>query len=253
MPPTPDWLLPLLAAPFMGSFLGLLVVRLPAGEGVVRGRSTCRRCGRALGPRDLVPLLSWAWTGGRCRYCGARLGWLYPGIELAAVGVVLWAAAATSGWVLWASCALGWTLLALAAIDLRALLLPDALTLPLVPAGLAAAWLIDPGLLPHHVLGAALGFAVFAAVGWLYSRLRGREGLGPGDAKLLAAAGAWVSWAGLPSVVLLAGLAALAAVVLAGIVPGGGGMPARDRPIAFGAYLALGTWLVWLHGPLVIG
>ena len=163
MSPTPDWLPPLLAAPFVGSFLGLLVVRLPAGEGGVRGRSACRRCRRKLGPLDLVPLLSWAWTRGRCRHCGARLGWLYPGIELAAVGVVVWAAAATSGWVLWASCALGWTLLALAVIDLRALLLPDALTVPLVPAGLAAAWLIDPGLLPHHVLGAALGFAVSAA------------------------------------------------------------------------------------------
>ena len=248
----PAWLLPALAAPFVGSFLGLLIVRLPAGEGVVWGRSGCRSCGRALGARDLVPVVSWLCALGRCRYCHVRLGWFYPGIELAALGVVLWAAAVSSGWLFWASCGLGWTLLALAVIDHRKFVLPDVLTLPLVPAGVAVAGLIDPALLPHHLMGALAGFAGFAGVGWCYGRLRGRDGLGLGDAKLLAAAGAWVSWVGLPSVVLLAGAAALA-LAFAGAAVRGGGLPAADRPIAFGPYLALATWLVWLHGPVVIG
>lgn len=242
--------LAILAAPFVGSFLGLLVVRLPAGEGVISGRSTCRSCRHPLGVPDLVPFLSWLWAKGRCRHCRAPVTALYPGIELAALGIALWAAAVTSGWVFWASCALGWTLLALALIDWRTLILPDALTLPLLVAGLGVAWLIDPRAALEHLLGAGLGFALFASIAWAYARLRGREGLGLGDAKLLAAAGAWVSWTGLPSVVLLAALAALAAT-LAGML--GGAVAERDRPIAFGPFLALGTWLVWLYGPIVVG
>jgi leader peptidase (prepilin peptidase)/N-methyltransferase len=242
--------LAILAAPFVGSFLGLLVVRLPAGEGVIFGRSTCRCCRHPLGVPDLVPFLSWLWAKGRCRHCRAPVTALYPGIELAALGIALWAAAVTSGWVFWASCGLGWTLLALALIDWRTLVLPDALTLPLLAAGLVVAWLIEPHILVEHVFGAGLGFALFASIARVYAGLRGREGLGLGDAKLLAAAGAWVSWSGLPSVVLLAALTALGAT-LAGVL--GGKVAARDRPIAFGPFLALGTWLVWLHGPIVIG
>jgi leader peptidase (prepilin peptidase) / N-methyltransferase len=247
----PAWLLPALAAPFVGSFVGLLAVRLPAGEGVVWGRSACRSCGHRLAARDLVPVASWLWARGRCRYCRAPVARFYPAVELAALGVVLWAAAVTTGWVFWASCALGWTLLALAVIDQREFVLPDALTLPLIPAGLAVAWLIDPALVPHHAMGAVAGFAVFALVGWVYGRLRGRDGLGLGDAKLLAAAGAWVSWVGLPSVVLLAGAGALAVALIG--AAGTGGLPARERAIAFGPYLALALWSVWLHGPIVIG
>ncbi|MDJ0971368.1 MAG: prepilin peptidase, partial [Kiloniellales bacterium] len=74
----------LLISPFVGSFLGVLVLRLPRGEGVVAGRSRCPHCRTTLGAVDLVPLLSYLLRGGRCRHCGARLSWLYPGIELAA-------------------------------------------------------------------------------------------------------------------------------------------------------------------------
>jgi len=198
--------LAVLAAPFVGSFLALLVVRVPEGEGVALGRSICRSCRHPLGVRDLVPVVSWLWARGRCRHCRAPVSAFYPGVELAALGIALWAAAVTPGWLFWASCGLGWTLLALALIDWRSLVLPDALTLPLLAAGLAVAWLIEPAKLAPHLLGAASGFALFAAIGWLYARLRGRDGLGPGDAKLLAAAGGWVSWSGLPSVALLAAL-----------------------------------------------
>ncbi|MFQ5567894.1 MAG: prepilin peptidase, partial [Paracoccaceae bacterium] len=117
----------LVAAPFVGSFLGLLIERLPAGESVVLGRSRCGKCGAALGPRDLVPLLSWAASGGRCRHCRAALGWFHPGIEAAALGVALWSVLVVPGWLAWASAGLGWTLLALAVIDQRHMVLPDAL------------------------------------------------------------------------------------------------------------------------------
>ena len=238
----------LLISPFVGSFLGVLVLRLPRGEGVVAGRSRCPHCGTTLGVADLVPLLSYLARAGKCRHCGAKLSRLYPGIEAAALGVAAWAFwVLPGGWLVWAGAALGWALLALALIDLRHFLLPDVLTLPLIPAGLAVAWLVDPAKLLSHAIGAAAGFLAFAALAWGYRRLRGREGLGLGDAKLFAAAGAWVSWIGLGSVLLWAALPALAVTLVLGLRRGG--LSART-PLPFGAYLAAGLWLTWLYGPL---
>jgi len=233
----------LLAAPFVGSFLGLLVVRLPAGEAVVLGRSRCRSCGATLGPLDLVPLLSWAASAGRCRHCRAELGWFHPGIEAAALGVALWSVLVVPGWLAWASAGLGWTLLALAVIDHRHMFLPDALNLPLIPAGLAVAALMPAGGLAHHLAGVAAGAASLGAVAWAYRRVRGHEGLGLGDVKLFAAAGAWVGWQGLPSVLLIGAATGLAAAVILGRARPG-------QPVPFGPYLALGLWLTWLYGPV---
>ncbi len=140
-------------------------------------------------------------------------------------------------------------LLALAAIDLRALILPDALTLPLTAAGLLIAWRMTPEALPSHVVGAGLGWLSFRLLAALYTRLRGHEGLGHGDAKLMAAAGAWVGWQALPTAVLLAALIALAAVALAAAA--GRRIGAATR-IPFGPFLALGLWLTWLYGPLLL-
>ncbi len=246
----PDWLLPVIAAPFVGSFLGSLAKRLPAGEPVVVGRSMCPICGHRLGLRDLVPLASWLVSGGRCRYCAAAVGAFYPAVEVAALVVAVWAASMFSGWLLWTSCVFGWTLLALATIDQRDLLLPDALTLPLIPAGLAVAYAIEPARLGDHAIGAGLGFLAFAAIGWVYRRVRGREGLGLGDAKLLAGAGAWVSWSGLASIVLVAALAALAVVLARWLA---GRAPSPTERVPFGPYLCLGAWLVWLYGPVMPG
>lgn len=163
--------------------------------------------------------------------------------------VALWAVLATDGWLIAASLGLGLTLLALVAWDLAHYRLPDALTYPLLAAGLATAALIDPARLPHHLIGAAVGFLSFAALRALYFRLRGREGIGLGDAKLLAALGAWLTWDGLASVVLIACAAAFAVTT---------GRALAGRPVTwshrlpFGAYLALGGWLVWLYGPLQV-
>jgi leader peptidase (prepilin peptidase) / N-methyltransferase len=244
------WWLALVVAPFIGSFLGVLIIRLPAGDDIVCSRSRCDWCGHPLGPADLVPILSWLAFKRRCRHCGSPVSWFYPNIEVAALLVAVWAITATDGWIVWVTCVLGWTLLALAVIDSRHLILPDVLTLPLVAAGLGVAAMLHRGLPVEHMIGAVVGYAVFKTIGLTYRLLRGRPGLGHGDAKLLAAAGAWVSWQGLPSVVLIAAGSALLAVLATALVRG---TPKASRRLAFGPYLCLGTWLVWLYGPLMIG
>jgi leader peptidase (prepilin peptidase)/N-methyltransferase len=239
-----------IVAPVIGSFVGVVVRRLPQHEDFLFGRSVCPACGARLRARDMVPLVSWLWLRGRCRRCRAPIPLFYPVVELGALAVALSAAVVLSGWMLWVSCAFGWTLLALALIDWRDYLLPDPLTLPLVPAGLLVAWFAAPDELVERLIGVAAGFLVFVLIAAVYRRLRGREGLGHGDAKLLAGLGAWVGVGGLPSVILLASLLALAATFarrLSGIR-----LAAAD-PLAFGPYLAAAGWIVWLYGPLFVG
>jgi len=233
----------------IGSFVATLALRLPVGESI-GGRSRCPHCHHVLGVRDLVPLTSWVALGGRCRYCGEAIGVYYPAVELAALAIALWAFATDSGWLVWASCGFGWTLLALALIDRRHFILPDVLTLPLVPAGLAVAWFAVPeaAALVDNLAGAVGGYLVFFLVAWAYRRWRGRDGLGAGDAKLLAGLGAWVGASGLPSVVLLAAGLALAAALVGGL-RGGRRLSRLDR-VPFGPFLAAAGWLVWLYGPL---
>jgi leader peptidase (prepilin peptidase)/N-methyltransferase len=241
------WLWPLVLAPFIGSFVGTLAMRLPAGTPAIFGRSRCDHCQHALGALDLVPVLSWVAAGGRCRYCHAPVAGFYPAIELAALGVAAWGGLTVADDQLWLTCVLGWALLALAVIDFRDYLLPDTLTLPLIVLGLAVAYLDDPRTVLAHLIGAAAGFAVFLSIAVAYRRLRGRDGLGLGDAKLFAAAGAWVSWQGLPSVVLLGATASLALVLARSLR---GHALRADAPLPFGPGLCLGLWLVWLYGPL---
>jgi leader peptidase (prepilin peptidase) / N-methyltransferase len=235
-----------LVALVIGSFAGTLVLRLPAGEGIT-GRSHCRACGTTLGARDLVPVASWLAARGRCRICGARLPLFYPAIELLALALALWAWSAADGWLLWASCGLAWTLMVLAAIDLEHQLLPDALTLPLIVAGLVVALFEVPRTIVDSLAGAVVGFLLFSVVAVAYRRLRGREGLGGGDAKLLAALGAWDGMSGLPSIVLIASLVALAGALAARSFRLTGAL--QDR-VPFGPALALAGWIVWLYGPL---
>ena len=237
----------LLCAPFIGSFLGVVIRRLPAGQPIAWARSRCEFCGAALGVRDLLPFYSWLAAGGRCRFCGHPLGCFYPAIEFSAFTVVLAALAADGGEKIWLDCLFGWWLLALGWIDIRRWLLPDALTLPLIIAGLAAAAAFDHEQLAGRALGAALGYISLRAIGLLYRGLRGREGLGRGDAKLLAASGAWVGAMALPQVVLGAAVSALfaAACLRLSGVPFGAG-----SALPFGPFLALATWLIWLLGPV---
>ena len=242
---TAEWSL-VLVAPIIGSFLGLLIRRLPEGTPIARGRSRCDVCGATLRVRDLVPILSWLMVRARCRYCKQPLGWFYPGVELAALAIALAAVLIDGGQRAWLDCLLGWWLLALGWIDLRCWLLPDALTLPLIIAGLAAAFLFNPDQLTDRAVGAALGYLTLTAIAALYRALRGREGLGGGDVKLLAASGAWLGAAALPQVILLAALSALAAAAclrLAGIRLG------IHSALPFGPFLALATGVLWLLSP----
>jgi leader peptidase (prepilin peptidase)/N-methyltransferase len=239
-----------LAALVAGSFIGVVIARLPAGRSIVGPPSSCDHCGRRLAARDLVPLASWLASAGRCRHCGHALGAFYPLVELAALAVAGSALAVLperSASLLVVSLVLGWTLLALAWIDARWLILPDRLTVPLVAAGIAAAWLLGAPLV-DRLIGAVVGFLALAALAAGYRRVRGRDGMGLGDAKLLAAAGAWLGWQALPSVLLVAALIGL--VVAAGLAARRRRDWSRLR-IPFGPPLALAIWLAWLFGPIV--
>ena len=145
------------------------------------------------------------------------------------------------------SSVLALSLAALSAIDLRDYRLPDVLTLPLTALGLAATPLVVEASLWWQAASALLGFAVLAGVAFAYAKLRGRPGLGLGDAKLLAAAGAWLGMQALASVLLLAcGSALLGLLIRAWRT---GSLSATSR-VPFGPFLAFGIWLVWLYGPL---
>ena len=225
----------------------MLVTRHDALGTALAGRSACDTCGMTLGAKDLVPILSWAASRGQCRHCGMAVGWFYPLIEIGALMVAIWSGMVFSGAALWLSCLLGWMLVALAAVDLRHMLLPDFLTLPLIGFGLAANWVLQPANLTADILGAVAGFGGVVLLRFIYEKLRGREGMGLGDAKLLAAAGAWTSWTGLSSILAIAAISALVFALL-----GRGHRLALADRIAFGPFLAVGLWLVWLYGPLTI-
>jgi leader peptidase (prepilin peptidase)/N-methyltransferase len=231
----------------VGSFIGLVADRLPVGRSLNWERSRCPDCDHVLALRDLLPVAGWLLNRGRCRFCGGSIGFRYPLIEMAAGAIAVWSFAVLPGWLAWASCGLGWTLLTMSLIDARHFYLPNRLTLPLIPAGLAVAWAVDPDKLLGHGVGAVAGYTLVLVLAETYRRLRGREGIGMGDAKLLAAAGAWVSWQGLPSIIVLAaGASLLVALVQAGLTR----RSVMHQEFPFGPYLSLAFWLVWLYGPV---
>ena len=237
------------ASPFVGSFIANFVARFPTERSVLLGRSVCPHCDTRLTAVDLVPLWSWLRSMGHCRHCGQQISAMYPLVELLAVAIAVAAAMSTAGWLLWVTCGLGWTLLALAATDLRHFVLPDALTLPLIPAGLAVAYLQDPAELQSHAIGAIAGLLAFMAVRAIYFRLRAREGLGLGDVKLLAAAGAWVAWGSLPGLIVIATVTGLAVALTERLF--GRPIYLSDR-VPFGTFLCFALWLEWSWGPFYI-
>jgi leader peptidase (prepilin peptidase)/N-methyltransferase len=236
----------LLIAPFVGSFLGVLIRRLPERRPIGFVRSQCEHCGGVLTARDLVPLASYLWLRGRCRQCGQPIGAFHPMVELAAAGVALWAILAEPDLHrTWVDCLLGWTLLVLGWIDWRWMRLPDVLTLPLLVAGLLLTLAWQPDLIGVHAAGAAIGYLGLRGIAWAYRLLRGVEGMGAGDAKLLGAAGAWLGVAPLPVVVLVAALLGLAT---AGLLALSGRKLQATTAMPFGPCLAMAFWLVWLYG-----
>jgi len=232
----------LLLGALAGSFIATVLIRWPKGL-PLPGRSRCDRCEARLHLLDLVPVFSYAALRGRCRRCGGRIDPRHLAVELAAAAIGLVACAAHPLPLAAATALLGWWLLLVAALDLEHHWLPDALTLPLIPLGLAAAWAGLGPPLGERLAGAALGWAVLAGLAFLYRSLRGREGMGGGDPKLMAALGAWVGAWQLPVLLLGAGLVGLAAVLA---------MRLRGEPVAatsrlpLGTLLALAAWPVWL-------
>jgi leader peptidase (prepilin peptidase)/N-methyltransferase len=241
-----------LAGLVAGSFLNVVIHRGPSMWGLVDGekrgdfaapRSYCPRCGATLGPADLVPIVSYLLLKGRCRRCRAPIPWRYPAVE--ALGGLVAAASLLAfgiGWPALFAAAFGMALVALAFIDLETGYLPDALTLPLAAAGLAANAFGLFATFADAAIGTAAGYLAFRAVGLLFEKIRGEEGLGEGDAKLLAAIGAWGGWAALPFVVFAAAAATLA-VALARRKPAG--------PIAFGPGLCAAGFVALLASAAV--
>lgn len=247
---SPAILLPQIAWPVMlgvlgailGSFLATIVIRWPRGESVMAGRSMCDHCGRPLRPIELVPLLSLAITRGRCLTCGAPIDARHWQIELACAAIGVLSGMAVPGPVGAAGAVFGWLLLTLAALDVTEYWLPDALTGTLALTGLAAG-LVAPPEWADRLIGGAAGFGALWLIAFAYRRLRGREGLGGGDPKLLGAIGLWLGWRMLPFVLLLAGLVGLAMVVMA--AARGRSMTATDR-LPFGAMMAIAAYPLWL-------
>jgi len=263
------WLWPLLAAFIglqIGSFLNLLVWRLPQmmqreweqqcaelhGQSVAdlplfnlaTPGSHCTSCATPLRVRDLVPVLSFLWLKGRCAHCDAPVSWRYPLVE--STVALLWAFCAWHwglglGALAWAGFAT--TLLALALIDADTLLLPDSLTLPLMWAGilLASVGVINLSL-EQSVWGAALGYGVLWLVQTVFGAVTGKQGMGEGDYKLLAALGAWLGWMALPAAVLIS---SVSGVLLAlswrwrGRLQADQSMPFGPQLAAAGAVLAV--------------
>lgn len=227
----------------IGSFLATILIRWPAGRGVIGGRSACDGCGAVLGSLELVPLVSWLVRRGRCRRCGAAIDPRHVAIELAAALIGIVAALAHPLPLALVTATFGWWLLLIAALDLEHQWLPDPLTLPLLALGLLAAWAGFGAPLAERAAGAAIGWAALAAIAFLYRRLRGREGMGGGDPKMFGAVGAWVGAWNLPAILLGAGLLGLAAVLAMRLK--GETVSATTR-LPLGTLLALAAWPAWL-------
>ncbi len=220
----------------LGSFLATIALRWPAGRSSLHGRSACDGCGRTLGPRDLVPLLSWIVRKGRCRRCGARIHPLHPAMEgmCAAIGAAaLWLSPGPDGLAL---ALLGWLALLAGVLDARHFWLPHRLSLVLAALGLAAggAAMRAVGLdvaLFDRAAAATLAYAALTLLALAYRALRGREGLGGGDAPFLGALAAWTGWQLLPLLLLFAGLAGIAVAL--------GNRLRPDRALPLGTLLVL--------------
>jgi leader peptidase (prepilin peptidase) / N-methyltransferase len=232
-----------------GSFLNVVVHRLPRGGSIVRPRSACPWCGGAIAARDNVPLLSYAWLRGRCRRCGGPISPRYPLLEAATallfVGCVFRFGVGPTGWIAALFC---WLLLALAAIDVEHFLLPDRLTLSGVLVGIA----LQPWLPRTSFLDAALGALVGAGVLVLGMNFwywwRGDEGMGMGDVNMLAMIGAFLGWQG----VLVALFSAALLGALVGLALIASGRLRLGSKLPFGAFLAVGGVIALFWGPALL-
>lgn len=212
-------------------------------------RSACPGCGHWIGALENIPVLSYAWLRGKCAGCGAPIGVRYPLVE--ALTGLLSAFAAWHfgyGWAAAGALLLIWALIALTFVDFDTQLLPDDITLPLLWLGLL--FNLGAVYVPLHeaVTGAVIGYMVLWSIYWLFKLLTGKEGMGYGDFKLLAAIGAWLGWKMLPLVILLSSfIGAVAGIALIVLARHG-----RSVPIPFGPYLAGGGLVALFWGPPIV-
>lgn len=207
----PSWYFVTVAAVFgalVGSFLNVVIARVPRGLSVVRPASRCPGCERAIAWHENVPIVSWLLLGGRCRGCEMRISIRYPLVELAAslLAVACYRQFGPTPWAVGAFAFLA-ALVALTYIDLDHWLLPRSITIPFIALGLGAAFLpgrVDGVGIASSALGAAAGFAAFATVGYIAERILKKEALGGGDLWLFAMIGAWLGAKALLPVALLA-------------------------------------------------
>jgi leader peptidase (prepilin peptidase)/N-methyltransferase len=236
-------------APFLGSFVVTLAQRFPNWYSVVYGRSRCDNCRSSLAIRDLVPLLSWLFSSGKCRCCTARINRIYPFSEL---GFVLCGFAAvligdTEPQVV-ALSIFGWLAILCALTDILHRRIPNVANAILLVGGLTYALSVPDGI-TGPTLGAIAGFSTIAMVRWSYSRLRNRVGIGLGDAKLAGAIGAWVNWWNLPEFFLLASMLGLAGITIG--ATGRGKQLDRASKIPFAPYLGLAGWMIFAQDILL--
>jgi len=214
---------------------------------LVRPASACPHCGHRIAWYENIPVLSYLLLKGRCSSCAAPIGLRYPLIELITAGLFaacFYRYGLSLEAVLW--CTFSAMLVALAAIDWDTTLLPDDLNQPLLWIGLVASALGLTGIsLGTSLAGAVIGFLFFWSLYWLFRGLTGKEGLGRGDFKLLAALGAWLGWQALPGILIIAGLTGL----IAGLIMRKKGTLRDGVHIPFGPFLVLGGLILMVYEP----
>ena len=212
--------------------------------------SHCPQCKNPLKPWHNIPILSYLFLGAKCAWCKVSIPWRYPFVELVtALGTVWLATHFGINWQLLGALVLFWTLVCLTGIDFDHQLLPDNITIPLLWLGLSANLFDLFTSLESAVIGALVGYLGFWLIFQIHFRITGKEGLGYGDFKLLAALGAWLGWELLPLIVLAASLSGtVVALVMMATKKMEGGMP-----ISFGPYLAMGGLIALVWGKTITG
>ncbi|WP_025322491.1 prepilin peptidase [Deferrisoma camini] len=232
----------------VGSFLNVVIHRLPRGESLVRPPSHCPGCGRPVRPWDNVPIVSYLVLRGRCRDCGMRIPLRYPLVEALTAGLsgLLWVRfGPTPAFGVYFVFVAG--LVAVTFIDLDHRIIPDSLSLGGMPAGLAASFVTGLGPV-QSLLGIAVGSGLLLAVALGYRAVTGREGMGLGDVKFLGAVGAFLGWQAVLFTVFVSSLVGASVGVAWGLARGGG----LRLEVPYGPFLALGAALYVYAGPELV-
>ncbi|HET7342540.1 MAG TPA: A24 family peptidase [Methylomirabilota bacterium] len=221
----------------IGSFLNVVIARLPEGRSLVRPGSACPGCGTAIAWYDNIPLLSFALLRARCRACGIPISWRYPLVE-AVTGALFGAACLAFGPTLDAvvACVLLAALVAITMIDLARQIIPDAITLPGILAGVLANLATRRVPWQDSLIGVAVGGAIFFAIALVGSWMAGQEAMGGGDVKLAAMLGAFLGWKILLSSLFVSAVGG--GILAAALI--GSGLRGRKDPLPFGPFLAAG-------------